>query len=189
MIFKLKKIIKLGILVLIISLFLSCDYEDKVIVDKTHKVLSNGKRLEVEKTTTLSTAIGLFSGHNYGTTHRFVYKLGIQPEYVNWDGGSGEPKALLFHRDTTYIYYLKEKVIRTAYTDSVTNTLKEDNHTEIQAFYEKHIDKRYFFKLLGDDYWVDIQAEDYDAVKSFSNEFIIPNDNELSVKINDSIGF
>lgn len=184
-----KEIIKLGILVIIISLFVSCDYEDKVIVDKTHTVLSNGKRLEVEKTTTLSTAIGLFSGHNYGTTHRFTYNMAIQPEDVNWHGGSGEPKALLFSKDTIYLYYLKEKVIRTTYTDSVTNTLKEDSHTEIQAFYEKHIDERYFFKLLGDDYWVDIQAEDYDAAKHFSDEFAIPNDNELSVKLNDSLRF
>ncbi|WP_405292535.1 hypothetical protein [Algibacter sp. Ld11] len=181
--------IKIYLLISINALFISCDYEDKEIIDKMNTVLSNGRHLEVEKTTTLSTAIGLFSGHNYGTTHRFTYKLRIEPEDVTWDGGSGEPKSLLFFKDTTYIYFLKEKVIRKTYTDSITNTLKEDSYTEIHAFYQKHIDMRYFFKFFGDDYWVDIPHKDFNAIKHFSNEFAIPNDNELSLKPMDSIGF
>lgn len=48
--------------------------------------------------------------------------------------------------------------------------------------YQKHIDERYFFKLMGDAYWVDVSEEEYNTVKESCPEFEVPNDGELIIK-------
>ncbi|WP_158851135.1 hypothetical protein [Algibacter sp. L1A34] len=159
----------------------SCDYQEEETIDKTSIILPNGKHIVVEKTNTESTAIGVFSNHNYGTTHRFTYKFSIDQDRIDWDGGSGEPKNITFCKDTTYIRYLKEKTITTNYTDSLTQETERHQRNEIQEFFQKHIDKRYFFKLLGSDYWVDIPLEHYTSISNECEEYQIPNDEELAL--------
>lgn len=164
----------------------SCTYDTEEKVDKSNKLLSNGKHLEVEKTTKLTTATGFFTKYSYGIAHSFIYKLSINPGDVNWDGGSAEPKNIIFYKDDAYIHYLKEKEVQVEAFDSLDNIVKSSNQLEVQDFYEKHIDERYFFKLFGDDYWTEISAAEYLVAKQSSEEYDIPNDNELTVKIGDS---
>ena len=113
--------------------------------------------------------------------HHFTYKVYINPGDINWNGGSAEPKYILFDNDTTYISYLKKKNLKIKYIDSLDGTTKYNYHSEIQTFHQKHIDKRYFFKLLGNDYWVDISLQEYTDVKGYGYEHVIPNDNEYSL--------
>lgn len=166
---------------IMIFFFSSCNYNSEKNIDKVNKLLPNGKHLMVEKTNEETTAIGIFTKHDYGTTHQFSYKFSINNGDINWDGGSGEPKNILFCEDTIYIRYLTNKYIQVESTDSIDNTITYDHYFEIKEVFQKHIDKRYFFKLLGDDYWVDVLPEDYASRKIFCDEYFIPNDHELSL--------
>lgn len=174
-------IIKIGYLLTFVFLF-SCDSEVKETIDKKTELLPNGKRLIVEKTNKETTQIGIFSKHNYGTSHTFKYKISINPGDINWDGGNGEPKHLLFCEDTIYMRSFKEKSVRVEYNDSIDNKEEVKYHYEIKEVFQKHIDERYFFKLFGDDYWIDISQEEYTSKIESCNQYIIPNDNELSLK-------
>ncbi|MEI6866142.1 hypothetical protein [Flavicella sp.] len=70
------------------------------------------------------------------------------------------------------------------YIDSIDNTTKYNYHSEIQEVFQKHIDERYFFKLFGNDFWVDIPSENYSFLKKSCEDYDIPSDNELSLKFN-----
>ncbi len=171
----------IGVAILSTSFIGSCSYDTVETTDKTSIALPGDRFLVVEKTNKETTATGLFTKHNYGTTHRFSYTFALNPGKIKWNGGSGEPKHIIFCNDTTYIRYLKKKSIRTEVFDSISNTTIGNYHDEIQESFEKHIDKRYFFKLLGDDYWIEVSDEQYNAVKNSCEEYRIPNDNELSI--------
>lgn len=159
----------------------SCNYNAEETINKTSTLLPNGKHLVVEKINKETTSVGVFTHHNYGTSHSFTYTFSINPGNINWDGGSGEPKNILFCKDTTYIRYLKEKSIKVEYTDSIDDTITYNYHDEIQEVFQKHRDERYFFNLFGDAYWVEISSQNYSSVHKSCDEYPIPNDNELSL--------
>ncbi len=175
---------KKGIYFFIIFSFLTttCRYNTVEKIDKTNKRLPNGILLVVEKVNKETTSRGALTNYNYGTTHSFTYKFDISKGRIHWDGGSGEPKNIVFCRDSIYISFLKEKRINTSYIDSINGTTKYHYHYEIREFYQKHIDERYFFKLLGDAYWEDISPESYVKIKRSCLEYSIPNDAELVLK-------
>ncbi|MDW7692638.1 hypothetical protein R9C00_12115 [Flammeovirgaceae bacterium SG7u.111] len=170
-------------LLYILALFIltNCNYETEKSIDITSKILPNGMIMVIKKTNKETTATGMITKHNYGTSHSFRYNISFDHGDIIWEGGSGEPKNILFCKDTMYIRYLKEKSIKVEYTDSVDNTIKADYHYEIREVYQKHIDGRYFFKLFGDEYWVDIMPENYPHQREFCEEYPIPNDGELSL--------
>ncbi|GGX23149.1 hypothetical protein [Aquimarina muelleri] len=177
-------VIKMLLLIGHVYIWSSCNSYTEERVDKREKLLLNKKRLSVEKINKETTNVGIFTNHNYGTSHSFTYKLSIQPEGIHWDGGSGEPKHLLFCNDTIYIHYFKEKRIQIEYTDSIDSVMKTKYHFEIREVFQKHIDERYFFKIFGEDFWIDITPEDYAYRKEFCKEYDIPNDGELLLKSN-----
>jgi len=141
------------------------------------KMLPNGQHLEVEKTNKETTSIGMITKHNYGTTHSFKYRIALDKMAIEWDGGSAEPKHLLFCKDTLYIHFLKNKWVEEEAIDSLHKT--SNNHYQIQDAYQVHIDERYFFNLLGDAYWVETTPDNYRKQKAICKEFEVPNDNEL----------
>lgn len=169
------------ILLVAISAIYSCTTKTEKRIDKTNKLLPNGKYLMVEKINIDKTSIGVFTKNNYGTRHSFGYKFSVNKGNVNWNGGSSEPKHIIFCKDSTFIHSLKEKRIKVEYTDPVDNTVKYNHHYEIQDLFEKHMDERYFFKLFGNEYWVEISPDNYILKKESCEEYPIPNDNELSL--------
>ncbi len=175
-------VIKILLLIGFVYVWSGCNTHTEERVDKQEKVLPNKKHITVEKITKETTSVGIFTNHNYGTSHSYRYKFLIQPEDINWDGGSGEPKQLLFCKDTIYMRYLKKKNIQIQYIDSVDNTMKTKHHWETKEVFQKHIDERYFFNFFGKDYWVDISPENYVSLKKSCKEYDIPNDNELLLK-------
>ncbi len=155
----------------------NCTHISNESTDTVSKILPNGQHLVVEKINKESTSIGIITKHNYGTTHSFSYSITLNDEDINWSGGSGEPKHLLFCKDTVYIHYLKKKWVEDFLIDSLD--VERNGHFEIKDVYQKHIDKRYFFKLFGDAYWVETTLKNYMKQKLVCNEFEVPNDNEL----------
>lgn len=167
--------------ILLISAIYGCSTETEKRIDITNKLFPNGKYITVKKTNEDKTSIGIFTKSNYGTKHSFSYEFSVDKGNLNWNGGSGEPKHILFCKDTTFVHSLKEKSIKIQYTDSIDNTIKYNYHYEIQDVFEKHIDERYFFKFFGDEYWVEISLENYLLKKESCDEYNILNDNELSL--------
>lgn len=173
---------KVSFVVLFVSILLSsCNFDTKEVIGITNKTLPNGVHITIEKSTRETTSRGIFTNHQYTSSHHFTYDLSIEKDNIEWEGGSGEPKNIIFCKDTIYIYSLKKKSIRTEYIDSLTNTTKSNHHYEIHNCYEKHVDKRYFFKLRGDDYWSEISPERYSFIEEHCDEYPVPNDNELSI--------
>lgn len=156
---------------------LNCTHISDESTDIVSKILPNGKHLVVEKTNRETTSIGIITKHNYGSTHSFSYKIVINEGSIEWSGGSGEPKHLLFCDDAVYIHYLKNKWVEEPVIDSLNQSPKR--YYRIQDHYQAYIDNRYFFKLLGDAYWVETTLENYTKQKSTCDEFEVPNDNEL----------
>ncbi len=179
MIFLTKKTL---LLTTLFFLFSNCKSDIKETTDKTSKILPNGKHLIVEKINRKTTSIGIFTNHNYGVTHSFNYKITINPDNIKWNEGSGEPKSILFCNDTVYIRYLNERTIR---MDTINKKTKYSYHTEVREIHQKFIDKRYFFNLLGDSYWIDILPNTYSRLQNEnSKEYSIPNDNEITIEKN-----
>lgn len=129
-------------------------------------------------------AHGIITKHTYGISHSLTYNFELDKDNVTWNGGSAEPKEILFCKDTTYLRYLKEKEIKVAHIDSIGRTVDYQYHLELVEVFQKHIDERYFFKLLGDGHWVEIPSKNYPNGQKGCRAFDIPNDNELSPTIN-----
>lgn len=93
------------LLVLTISyLLISCNNTTEKTIDKTSNAFPNGKRLIVEKTNKETKSIGIFSKHNYGTSHHFIYKVSIKPGDINWNGGKQNLNSLFLRMiQPTYV--------------------------------------------------------------------------------------
>ena len=169
----------LPFLLLIIIFTISCKTSTEISIDKSSTLLPNNEVIELEKENKDSKTFGSITNHYYGSSHRFTYKFKLKNANIKWNGGTAEPKHILFHKDSIFLSFLKDKTITTPYVDSITNETRNTYHNEVQKFYQKHIDKRYFFKLLGSDYWIDITEENY--LRNIENglECKIKNDNEL----------
>ncbi|MBQ4801837.1 hypothetical protein J8L88_03160 [Aquimarina sp. MMG015] len=177
-----KKLVYLQIISFgLIFLITSCRSKTTERIDITNTLLGNDTHLVVEKTNKSTTHRGIITNSNYGTTHSYSYKLTVNNGDVNWNGGTAEPKHLLFCKDSTYIHYLKEKYISIKSKDSAGNIVEKDGYYEVQDVFEVHVDKRYFFKFFGDEYWIEIPLESYNLKKGSCTEYTVPNDNELTI--------
>lgn len=165
----------------IVVLFSNCTSKTETNIDNTNILLGNGKHLEVQKINKSTNHVGILSKHNYGTTHHYEYKFTIDKGDVNWNGGSGEPKNLLFCKDSIYLHYLKEKYVSIQNRDTINSQIRTDKDYKVIEVFEVYIDNRYFFNFFGDDYWIEITPESYASKKMSCDEFSIPNDNELSL--------
>lgn len=157
------------VLIILFFFFLisGCYTRVKETTDTTTKVLPNGKRLTVYTTHKESSEVGVLTNNKYMVTFSFRYEVLIKPDRIHWNGQGGEPKNILFCNDKTYIRKLKRKII--------------DSKYYIDEYFQSHVDERYFFKLLGEEYWLDIDAEEYNGQKMSCEEYPIPNDNKLSL--------
>ncbi|MBO0591084.1 hypothetical protein I2486_06655 [Cellulophaga sp. E16_2] len=169
----------LGIAVIV--LVAACKDTVKETVTKKSEMLPNGMHLTVEKTAIEKTSFGIFTNHNYGTSHRFKYRVAVDQESIEWDFGVGEPKHFLFCDKGVYIHYLNENSYTEEARDTINDTIEKVQVIKIENQYQKYIDERYLFKLFGDAYWVDVTAEEYASNKALCSEQAIPNDNELTI--------
>ena len=173
-----KKLVYIIISVLIIS----CTTETKTNTNKTIKQLTDNKLIEVTKTEKTATHKGIFTGHNYGTTHSFTYQFTINKNEVIWkDKGSAVPKKILFCGDTTYVNCLQKKSV--PYQKFPSDTTMSYKDTIVKK-YHKFIDNRYFLKWFGTYSWLEISKEKYNSKKANCKEYSIPTDNDYKKIIN-----
>ena len=176
-----KRLIYMFISSFMFIFFMGCRSKTTERIDVTNTLLGNDKHLKVTKTNKNTTYRGVITNSNYGTSHSYSYELTINKDDMYWNGGTAEPKHLLFCKDSIYIHYLKEKYISVQSKDSLGNIVNKEGYYEVQDIFEVYIDKRYFFKFFGDDYWLQIPSKRYNLLKESCIEYIVPNDNELSI--------
>ena len=169
---------KIIIQILVLLIFISCETETEITTNTTNKLLENGKVLKVSKTTEKTTQIGAFTNYNYGTSILFKYSFTINND-AKWDGQSTEPKNIFFTKDTIYLKSLQKKSVPHHYTANDTIVTKYID--TIVPKYEVYIDNRYFFKMLGDDFWIDIPSKKYTNATKNNTTFNVPNDNEYQI--------
>ncbi|MBI3562423.1 MAG: hypothetical protein HY080_11990 [Gammaproteobacteria bacterium] len=130
----------------------------------------DGYAIRVKKINSDTIYKGLISGIKYGTSHSYHYSFTLSPGRIYWEHENGVPKELKICSKDLYIYYL-QRIFQ-----EQSGVLK----TIVQPHYAKHVDKRYFFKFLGEQYWVTATKADYDSVGDCKS-LAIPNDNELEI--------
>jgi hypothetical protein len=163
----------------IASLMIACTSHTVSSENFTAIGLDNGKIMRVEKTNNTTIQKGMLTGHVYGETLSYRYKITVNKNEVIWDGGSSVPQQILFSNQGVCIHFFRE--------DSHQRELASQDgkaHYEIiktvVPVYERFVDERYFFKLFGEYHWIEISPETYQKMKESGAYFPIPNGNELT---------
>lgn len=162
------------------SLMTACTSQTVSSENFTTVGLDNGKILRVEKTNNTTTHKGVLTGHVYGATLSYRYKITVNKNEVIWDGGSSVPQQILFGNQGVCIHFVREDSHRRELVSQDGKTHDEIIKTVVPV-YEKFIDERYFFKLFGEYHWVEISPETYQKIKETGGYFPIPNGNELTL--------
>jgi hypothetical protein len=179
----LSKIFKVSFLIFSIYNLLSCRNETEEIKTIKSIEFGQGQHLEVIKTDKNTTSYGILTNYNYGTRHQFSYDLKIGND-IEWKGGSQEPKEISIINGTYYLRYLHQQSHLKTEIDTVLQDTTTNVYYTIEEGFQKHIDKRYFFKWFGEDYWVNMDSSTYYSDIKQVEVYQIPNDNELILEIN-----
>jgi len=158
-------------LVIVLGLFfgsIGCTTKTEVYESQLNKEFKNGQTIFVKRTDEVSRSYGAITGHLYGESHNFRYQFTINPDEIVWNGMSREvPKKIIFCKDNLYLKSNTEQVT----TDSVTQAIT----VSMVPGYYKNVDKRYFFKLFGDQYFVVVDSTEYQSKKINCQEEDVPN--------------
>ncbi len=166
-----KSIIKQLLLNLLIVFSIgSCSCSTKESKKEWTSEAADGYLLRVKKIDSYTSHKGILTGIDYGTSHSYRYSFKLSPGRIYWEGDGTMPKELIICRDELYVNYYRE-----------TYQLQSDKQIySVQSQYAKHVDKRYFFKLLGEQYWVDAMEEDHKKAKD-CKKLAIPNEGEFKM--------
>jgi hypothetical protein len=146
----------------------NCTTKTEVYESQLAKEFKNGQTIFVKRTDELTRSYGALTGHLYGENHSFRFQFTIEPSEIEWTGLSGEaPKHILYCGDDLFLKTTMEQVN----TDSVTQTI---TIVQIPGYY-KNVDKRYFFKLFGEQYFVIADSLEYQSKKINCQEEHVPN--------------
>jgi hypothetical protein len=137
-------------------LTLSCTDSTEVYHSTKVKEMKNGKTIVIDRTDELTRTYGAISGHLYGESHQFAHELSVKPNGLLWKSVQREtPKGIV---DCKSGFFLRSNMEELS-TDSVTQVVTRVTKS---GFY-KSVDKRYFFKLFGDQYFVTVDSMEYYA--------------------------
>jgi hypothetical protein len=156
-------------LLFLLSVSICCTTKKtEVYESQQNKEFKNGQTIFVKRTDELTRSYGAVSGRLYGEEHKFRYQFTINPTEVVWNGLLGEvPKKILYCGNILYLKTSMEQVS----TDSVTQTVSVNT----SPGYYKNVDKRYFFKWFGEQYFVMIDSLEYQSKKISCQEEDVPN--------------
>ena len=152
---------------MILSAAIACTTKTAVYESQFNKAFTNGQTIFVKRTDEVSRSYGAVTGHLYGQSHSFSYHFTLDPDDIVWTGLTREtPKDVLFCGDDLYVKTNLQQVN----VDSVTQATT----VVVTSGYYKNIDKRYFFKLFGDQYFVTVDSAEYQSKKSNGQEEHVP---------------
>jgi len=169
-----------------------------------------GRTVVVRKLDRFTHSRGLITGHDYGVNHDFDYSFVLEPDAIEWEGYSSEPKTLLFCGEALFLRYLAHHqdpapeppadagaaaaaAAELAAVELAANATPEAaaaaarsatgtiaDRLRIVARFAKHHDNRYFFNWFGDQYWLDVPHTEVPA-PSACTAVTVPNDDELKL--------
>jgi hypothetical protein len=156
-----------GWLMLLCIAVFSCTTKTEVYESQMNREFKNGQTIFVKKTDEVSRLVGRISGHLWNERHTFRYQFTTEPDEVEWQGLLGEvPKSVLYCNTELYLKTTTEHV--------VTDTIRQITSTIAEPNYYRHVDKRYFFKLFGDQYFVMIDSVVYQTKTAACSEEYVP---------------
>jgi hypothetical protein len=157
-----------GWLMLLCIAVISCTTKTEVYESQVNKEFKNGQTIFLKKTDEVSRIVGSITGHLWNERHSFRYQFTIDPDEIEWQGLLGEaPKSVLYCNNELYLKTTTEHV--------VTDTIKQITSTIAKPSYYRHVDKRYFFKMFGDQYFVMIDSLVYQTKSAACPEEYVPN--------------
>lgn len=167
------------ILIAMVLLLSSCNTNTDEYTEELNEKYPDGYTVKVNYHLSSTTYTGAFTGINYGTSRNFSYRVLWSPGRVKWDQSltqreqstEMEPRHMIPCRGKFYMeYYTRESVV-----------INDKPQYKTVRYYLEHIDNRYFFKLLGEQYWIKITAEALEAATKSCTAYVIPNKHELTL--------
>ena len=131
------------------------------------KKSQNGKAIKVTRKDEVTTWTGMITGKDYGDTNTFNYEFNIEPDDSEWKGSVNQvPLALVFCDNETFLK-VADRIVN---YDSLYGppTFKDT------TLYFRNVDERYFFKMFGEQYFVDSDSVAYLESKAKCNEVAVP---------------
>lgn len=151
----------------LLLLLAACSHDTSVYQSKFSKKYQNGKSIDVVREDEVTQWTGMITHANYGRTETFTYKFNIEPDDYKWEGLANQaPLALIFCGDDTFL----KTTLRTIKYDS----LYGEGQVKDTTIYFKNVDKRYFFKLFGEQYFTESDSATYHQVKTKCSEVPVP---------------
>ena len=169
---------------------------------RTVKDFPEGKQIIVDRTDIHEEDIGVVSKIVYHTTDKHQYQLRFLPEDIRWENGDAEPKQLLNCADgAVYLHFVAQQAnpyYETEYEAANSTELNKNDQLQpqdeklkkvepyfiLKSYYARFVDKRYFFKLLGESYWVDINKDEYVSLLKKYQAYEVPNENYYQTTTN-----
>lgn len=165
----------------------ACSSETRTSEKRREASYPGGRRLEVIKKDSFTHYKGLLTGHEYGMRHEYSYSLALAPDRVTWSGGSAEPKQLIVcvesgasTREQIYLRYLDIELEERAAGALDASAPGPERAMKAVARQARLRDERYFFKLLGDVSWINVEPSELPGGAGCSAH-AIPNDGELEL--------
>jgi hypothetical protein len=155
------------LIVVLLFILTMCSHNTEVYQSTFKKKYANGKAIEVVREDRVTKWKGMLTGTDYGGTNTFTYKFNIEPDDSKWEGSYNQvPLALVFCDNETFLK-VTDRIIK---YDSLygPGTFKDT------TLYFKNVDERYFFKLFGEQYFVDSDSVSYLQIKTKCNEVPVP---------------
>jgi hypothetical protein len=156
-----------NILFALLLIFTMCTSKTEVYVTTFNQQYSNGRSIDVTREDRYTKWKGVFTGIDYGGENTFYYSFNVLPDKYAWEGKANQvPLALVFCPDNIYLK-VTERIVK-------YDSLYGPAHFKDTTLYFKNIDERYFFKLLGDQYFAEADSVEYDETKIRCKEVSVP---------------
>jgi len=155
-------------LLLVSVIAICCTTKTEVFESQRNQEFANGRTIFVKKTDEISRSFGAITGHLWNERHTYRYQFTIEPDEIEWQGLLGEmPKSILFCGE--------ELLLKTTTEQVISDTVKQTTLIRIKPEYYKYVDKRYIFKLFGEQYFITIDSTFYQAKAASCTEEYVPN--------------
>jgi hypothetical protein len=158
---------KYSLIISFLFILTMCTSNTEVYISTFNKQYENGKTIEVVREDRITHWQGIITKIDYGGYDNFYYSFNIHPSEDKWKGQMNQvPLALVLYGDDTYLK-VTERIVK---YDSLYGPANFKDTT----LYFKNVDERYFFKLLGDQYFTNTDSLLYDESRSKGEELPVP---------------
>jgi hypothetical protein len=155
--------------IFVLIILISCETKTETFNSHFLKEYGGGKSIDVLREDSYSKTYGIISHKQYGEDHSFRYEFVLQPDDHKWIGSSRQiPKKILFCRDEILLLVTEQRTIIDTANLEAEPVLKDT------VIYYQNNDKRFFFKLFGEQHFEPVDRSIYFERRSRGKEESIP---------------